>query len=135
MQFKLTDSKTIKIRNDFDLDSDQLFGFLELFLNEIGVLTKIERNKIVFRSIRGSTTNFGENINEAIRIIREGEVKLIKLNDNRIKLKWEVRLNILLFWSILFGIMMSFLSYIIAPLFFIEENIPGPSVFISEEFF
>jgi hypothetical protein len=30
---------------------------------------------------------------------------------------------------------MKFLSYIIAHLFFIEENIPGPSVFISEEFF
>lgn len=70
--------------------------------------TEIEGNSIQFKRIVRYFPHSGPGRNEILKLIREGSVKIEKMDSGKIKIDWEVKLEPLLFISVWTGLLAGF---------------------------
>jgi hypothetical protein len=92
---------------DIELPIDASLDFVTLkfitFLNQFNYRTISGTNKISFRKKITHWKQNGENRSDFLSIFREGELYLLKV-DNNLKIRWLIKLNVLYFISILIAI-------------------------------
>ena len=81
------------------LSRKKIQGKLRLFEAQ----SEIQNDTIKFKRIVRNTTHSGQNKIEAMKILREGLIRIEKIDSKRIRIFWEVQLDSLLFLSILIG--------------------------------
>ena len=94
----------IGLKSNFETESHSILLKLKMFLNNISCRTSLDSERIKFRKIYKSTTHRSENTTAGSQIIRQGEIKLTLLNDDKIKISYFVRLNHIIFMSLIFGL-------------------------------
>gem|GEM_PF-678313 len=105
MFLKYKSSKTIRTRSGFDIVSARIISNLKILLNQMDASTEVDGNTIRFKRLLRRYIPTGENRMKSIKILREGKIQLIKLDESKIKLEWEVKLDSLAFISIMFGVL------------------------------
>ena len=78
-------------------------------LRDFEAQTEIHKDMISFKRIVRSTTDSGKNKIEAMKILREGEIRIEKIDLNRIRISWEVRLDTIIFLSVTIGFVIALL--------------------------
>ena len=102
LKYSNTEEKTIHVNSDLFIDSfkKKIQGKLRLF----DAQSEIQNDTIKFKRIVRNTTHSGQNKIEALKILREGLIRIEKIDSKRIQIFWEVQLDSLLFLSILIGL-------------------------------
>ncbi|OFX22186.1 MAG: hypothetical protein A2033_14525 [Bacteroidetes bacterium GWA2_31_9] len=100
MPLKYKGTKIIYTRLSLDEYSNLLIPILKRALNDINARTEIVGSKIIFNRIIDSGKKTGY---EGFKIIRAGEINLTQIEENKIRIAWEVNLNTLIFLSVLLG--------------------------------
>ena len=128
----LLEYKGCKIFNsklDFISDSTMIISNLKFFLHELNAYTETNESSIKFKRII-KTTNYSENRRDSLKILREGVIKLSPLDNKKIKIEWTIKLDILLFWTVLFGSIVGFLIKKIASLSIFTSIFSGLTICI-----
>ena len=71
---------------------------------------EIVGDTIHFKRIVRNTTHSGMNKVEAMKILREGSVRIERMNSGKIKIYWKVKLDAVLFLSVLTGIVITVIA-------------------------
>lgn len=131
-----------KIHGNSDLYLNSLMKKIQLKLRNIEARSEITNDTILFKRIVRSTTHSGENKREAMKILRDGQIRIRKINSNKIEIFWEVELDTLLFLSMVIGLVigliagfassMIIISMIIGSLFSIIAYFIGCSIIKSK---
>jgi hypothetical protein len=79
-------------------------------LKAIECRSEIEGDTIHFKRIVRNTTHSGMNKVEAMKILREGAIGIERMNSGKIKIYWKVKLDAILFLSILTGIVIAVIA-------------------------
>ena len=95
-----------KIHGNSDLYIDSLMKKIQGKLRNIEAQSETTNDTIIFKRIVRSTTHSGENQREAMKILRDGRIRIRKINSNKIEIFWEVKLDTLLFLSITIGLVL-----------------------------
>lgn len=95
----------VEIQESYGVDSKKIFSKLESILRGLDLKSSIESDKIKFKKVYKSTTDLGENKDEAMKILRSGEIKLSHYSSNKILIAYKVNLDALKFMSVLMGIL------------------------------
>lgn len=112
MFLKYKSSKTIHTKVNFEIVSTRIISNLRIMLNQLDACTEVEGNTIRFKCLLRNYTSTGENRVKSIKFLREGEIRLIQTDINKIKLEWEVKLDSIGFLAILIGLIVgSFSNY------------------------
>ena len=101
---KYSNTREIKINIKSDLYIDFFKKNIQGRLKIIEAKSEIQNDIIIFRRIVRNTTNSGLNHRESWKILREGLIRIKKIDSDRIRIYWEVKLDILIFLSILIGL-------------------------------
>lgn len=73
-------------------------------LQELDAKSELNNGTIQFERIVRNTTHSGQNKIEALKILREGFVRIEENGAHKIQILWEVKLDTLLFLSIMVGL-------------------------------
>ena len=73
-------------------------------LKELEAKSQVRIDTIEFERIVRNTTHSGKNKTEALKILREGFIRIEKKGVHKIQIFWEVKLDTLLFLSIMAGL-------------------------------
>ena len=108
LKYSNTEEKTIHVNSDLFIDSfkKKIQGKLRLF----DAQSEIQNDTIKFKRIVRNTTHSGQNKIEALKILREGLIRIEKIDSKRIQIFWEVQLDSLLFLSILIGLVIGLIA-------------------------
>ncbi|WP_319479351.1 hypothetical protein [uncultured Draconibacterium sp.] len=93
-----------RIPGNADLYIESFMKKIQWKLKELEARSEVKINTIEFERTVRNTTHSGENKREALKILREGFVRIEKNGSNKIQIFWEVKLDILLFLSIMVGL-------------------------------
>lgn len=93
-----------RIPGNADLYIESCMKKIQWKLKELEARSEVKINTIEFERTVRNTTHSGENKREALKILREGFVRIEKNGSNKIQIFWEVKLDILLFLSIMVGL-------------------------------
>jgi len=93
-----------KINGNPDLYIESFKKKIQSQLRIIEARSEILNNTIIFKRIVRNTTHSGMNKIEAMKILREGLIQIEKVAPNKIKISWEIKLDSLLFVTILVGL-------------------------------
>lgn len=96
--------KIIEIDKDFDIEAKEIISNLSLHLSEQNYRTNINLNNLFFHKSIETTTHSGLNRIRAMKVLRNGEIKLSKLDKNQLKIACIVDLDSLIFMSVLLGL-------------------------------
>jgi len=88
------------------LSRKKIQGKLRLFEAQ----SEIQNDTIKFKRIVRNTTHSGQNKIEAMKILREGLIRIEKIDSKRIRIFWEVQLDSLLFLAILIGLVIGLIA-------------------------
>lgn len=108
LKYSNTEEKTIHVNSDLFIDSfkKKIQGKLRLFEAQ----SEIQDDTIKFKRIVRNTTHSGQNKIEAMKILREGLIRIEKIDSMRIRIFWEVQLDSLLFLAILIGLVIGLIA-------------------------
>jgi hypothetical protein len=108
LKYSNTEEKTIHVNSDLFIDSfkKKIQGKLRLFEAQ----SEIQNDTIKFKRIVRNTTHSGQNKIEAMKILREGLIRIEKIDSKRIRIFWEVQLDSLVFLSILIGLVIGLIA-------------------------
>lgn len=102
MIFKYKSSKTIQTQSDFKTDSTRILTNLKMLLHEMDARTEVAGNKINYREVlRRIGVGFP---------LKEGEIRLFWSEMDKIKIEWDTKLDSILFFTFLLGIIAGCLS-------------------------
>jgi len=139
MILKYKSSKTIHTKVGFDIVSTRIISNLKIMLNQLDACTEVEGNTIRFKCLLRNYTPTSENRVKSIKFLREGEIRLIQTDGNKIKLEWEVKLDSIGFLAMLIGMTISFFSYFSLHIELIKAVITGlvicSSIFLVGRYF
>jgi len=101
LRYSNSTEKTIHVNSDIYIDTFK--KKIQEKLRDFEAQTEIQNDTIKFRrSVRYSTYT-GINKREAMKILREGKIRIEKIDSKRIRISWEVHLDGLLFLCLLIG--------------------------------
>ncbi len=102
LKYSNTKEKTASGNSDLYIDSFQkkIIGRLK----NIEATSEIQGNTVLFKRIVRNTTHSGKNKMEALKILREGIIKIEKIDSKHLKIYWEVNLDTIIFLSFLIGL-------------------------------
>ena len=109
---KYSNTKEIEIKIEPDLYIDFVKKSIQGRLRIIDSKSEIQNNILLFKRVVRNTTHYGENQREAWKILREGLIRIEKIGSNRIRIYWEVKLDILIFLSILIGLLLGLIGFV-----------------------
>lgn len=98
----------VEIQESYGVDSKKIFSKLESILRGLDLKSSIESDKIKFKKVYKSTTDAKENKNEAMKVLRRGEINLSHYPNNKIMIAYKVNLDALKTMSVLMGILIGF---------------------------
>jgi len=107
LKYSNSTEKTLHINTDIYIDTFK--KKIQGKLRDFEAQSEIHKDMISFKRIVRSTTNSGKNKIEAMKILREGEIRIEKIDSKRIKISWEVHLDGLLLLSFLIGLLIGIL--------------------------
>ena len=110
MFIKYRNSKKIQCRSDFKVDTVRIISNMKTLLHEMDARTEVEENKISYKQILRDERGKSEKGNTLLPLL-EGEIRLNWSDMNKIRLEWEIKLDSLLFFTFLLGVISGFLSY------------------------
>lgn len=93
-----------RVQGNADLYVESFMKKVQEKLHDLDSKSELNNGTIQFKRIVRNTTDSGENKREALKILREGFVRIEKNGSHKIQIFWEVKLNILLFLSIMVGL-------------------------------
>lgn len=127
-----------KINGNSDLYIVAFTKRLQEKLKNIEAKSEIQNDTIAFKRVVRNTTHSGINKIEALKILREGFVRIEKVDSNKVQIFLEVKLDVILFLSFLIGLFIGLitafagssfsLSIIIGLLFSIVTYLIGCSI-------
>lgn len=98
----------ILIENDKELFINHFKNKVQLKLKMIECRTEEEGNFIKFQRIVRYFPSSGQGKSETLKLLREGSIEIERMDSGEIKIKWEVKLETLLFISVWAGILVGF---------------------------
>lgn len=98
-----------KVQGNADLYIESFMKKIQGKLNELEAKSEVKIDTIEFKRIVRNTTHSGKNKIEALKILREGFVRIEKNGSYKIQIFWEVKLETLLFLSIMVGLIIGLL--------------------------
>jgi hypothetical protein len=107
-KYSNTEEKTVNINSDLYIDYFK--EKIQETLRNFEAQSEIQNNTIKFKRIVRNTTHFGQNIIEAMKILREGLIRIERVDSKKIRIFWEVKLNSLLFLSITIGLVIGLIA-------------------------
>ncbi len=102
LKYSKTEEKTIHVNSDLYIDSFK--KKIQETLKNFEAQSEIQNDTIKFKRIVRNTTHSGQNKIEAMKILREGLIRIEKVDSKKIRIFWEVKLDSLLFLSISTGL-------------------------------
>ena len=101
---KYSNNIVILVEKDPDSFVDSFKTKVQLKLKTIECRTEIQGNSILFQRIVRYLPSSGQGNNEVLKLLREGSIEIEKIDSGKIKIKWEVKLETLLFISFMAGL-------------------------------
>jgi len=95
-----------KIHGNSDLYIDSHMKMIQGKLRNIDIRSEIMNDTIIFKRTVRIASDCGYSKKEALKILREGHFRIKKNKSNNIEIFWEVKLDSLLFLSIVIGIIL-----------------------------
>ena len=96
-----------RVQGNADLYIESFIKKIQEKLKELEAKSEVKNDTIKFKRIVRNTTDSGENKREALKILREGFVRIEKNGSHKIQIFWEVKLDTLLFLSIMVGLIIA----------------------------
>jgi len=93
-----------KIHGNSDLYIDSLMKKIQEKLRNIGIRSEIINDMIIFKRIFRLASDCGYSKKEALNVFGDGQIRIRKINSNKIEVFWEVELDALLALSIVIGL-------------------------------
>lgn len=119
MILRYKNTKTIDGRTYFKDDSTRILTNLRFLLHEMDVRTEVVGNKIKYKEIFRPRTFFP---------LKEGEIRLFWSEMDKIKIEWEIKLNTLLFFTFLLGLIAGCLCWFFLNTMLLGSIIIGAAV-------
>jgi len=107
-KYSNTAEKTIHVNSDLYIQS-----FKKNIQGKLRILeaqSETQNDTILFKRVMRSTTHSGQNKIEALKILREGLIGIERIDSKRIRIFWEVKLDSLLFLSIVIGFIIGLIA-------------------------
>ena len=108
LKYSNTEEKTIHVNSDLYIDSFK--KKIQEALRNFEAQSEIQNDTIKFKRIVRNTTHSGQNKIEAMKIVREGLIKIVRVDSNKIRIFWEVKLDSLVFLSISIGLLIGLIA-------------------------
>ena len=108
LKYSNTTEKTIQVSLDLYIDSFK--KKIQEALRNFEAQSEIQNDTIKFKRIVRATTHSGQNKIEAMKIVREGLIRIERIDSKKIRISWEVKLNSLLFLSISIGLLIGLVA-------------------------
>ena len=108
LKYSNTEEKTIHVNSDLYIDSFK--KKIQETLRSFEAQSEIQNDTIKFKRIVRNTTNSGLNKIEAMKILREGLIRIERIDSKKIRIFWEVKLDSLLFLSISTGLVIGLIA-------------------------
>jgi hypothetical protein len=99
-----------KIHGNSDLYIKSFMKKVQEKLQELDAKSVLNNGTIQFERIVRNTTHSGQNKIEALKILREGFVQIEKNGSHKIQIFWEVKLDTVLFLSIMVGLIIGLIA-------------------------
>lgn len=104
-------NKSLIVNGDYLANCERLNDSVVECLDRMNVRSELHANKICFKNIRKNSTDSGENKSDAMKLLREGEIYFSENSSNEIKISWKINLEYLIFMSVMFGVVVGFISW------------------------
>ncbi len=108
LKYSNREEKTIHVNSDLYIDSFK--KKIQETLRSFEAQSEIQNDTIKFKRIVRHTTHSGQNKIEAMKILREGLIRIEKVDSMKIRIFWEVKLDSLLFLSISIGLVIGLIA-------------------------
>ncbi len=108
LKYSNTEEKTIHVTPDLYIDSFK--KKIRETLKNFEAQSEIQNDTIKFKRIARITTHSGQNKIEAMKMLREGIIRIEKIDSKKIRIFWEVKLDSLLLLSISIGLLISLIA-------------------------
>ena len=108
LKYSNTEEKTIHVNSDLYIESFK--KKIQETLSNFEAQSEIQNETIKFKRIVRNTTHSGQNKIEAMRILREGLIKIERIDSKKIRIFWEVNWDSLLFLSIAIGLVIGLIA-------------------------
>lgn len=108
LKYSKSIEKTIHGNSDLYIDSfmKKIQGTLRTFETQ----SEIQNDTIKFKRIVRILALSGQNKIEGMKLVREGLIRIERINSKRIRIFWEVKLDTVLFISFLIGLVIGLIS-------------------------
>lgn len=100
--------KTIHVNSDLYIDS--FMKKIQVSFRNFETRSEIQNDTIKFKRIVRILALSGKNKIEGVKLVREGLIRIERINSKRIRIFWEVKLDSLLFISFLIGLVIGLIS-------------------------
>ncbi|WP_321997767.1 hypothetical protein [Draconibacterium orientale] len=108
LKYSNTEERTIDVNSDLYIDSFK--KQIQETLRNFEAQSEIQNDTIKFKRLVRNTTHSGQNKFEAMKIVREGLIRIERIDAAKIRIFWEVKLDALLFLSISIGLLIGLLA-------------------------
>jgi hypothetical protein len=108
LKYSNTEEKAIDVNSDLYIDSFK--KKVQETLRNFEAQSEIQNDTIKFKRIVRNTTHSGQNKIEAMKIFREGLIRIERVDSEKIRIFWEVKLDSLLFLSISIGLVIGLIA-------------------------
>ena len=108
LKYSNTEERTIDVNSDLYIDSFK--KQIQETLRNFKAQSEIQNDTIKFKRLVRNTTHSGQNKFEAMKIVREGLIRIERIDAAKIRIFWEVKLDALLFLSISIGLLIGLLA-------------------------
>ncbi|KJF42932.1 hypothetical protein [Draconibacterium sediminis] len=108
LKYSNTAEKTIHVNLDLYIDSFK--NKIQERLRNFEAQSEIQNDTITFKRMVRNTTHSGQNKIEAMKLVREGLIRIERVDTTKIRIVWEVKLDALLFLSISVGLVIGLLA-------------------------
>jgi len=99
--------KTLHVNSELYMDSFR--KKIQEKLIDFEAQSEIQNDTIKFKRIVKMASDCGYSRAEAMQILREGEIRIEKIDSKRIRISWEVQLDTLIFLSMVIGFVIGLL--------------------------
>ncbi len=111
---KYSNTRELTVKGNPDLFIDSFRKMIQAQLEIIEAKSEIQNNSIKFKRIVRNTTHSGMNKLEALKILREGLIRIAKKDSRKVEIFWEVNLDTLVFLSFLVGAVIGLLVALVS---------------------
>ncbi|WP_319500683.1 hypothetical protein [uncultured Draconibacterium sp.] len=108
LKYSNTEEKTI--HEDSDLYIDSFKKKIQETLRNFEAQSEIQNDTITFKRIVRNTTHSGQNKFEAMKLVREGIIRIERIDATKIRIFYEVKLDALLFLSLSIGLLIGLIA-------------------------